>query len=515
MLLWISLVLFIILLSVLFYTITKGKATKEGMETECSSDSPNETDEYYAKKDALKKAQTKNSIYDSDIFGEDLVVDGTVSLFADNKLELGKGTKNKGPSSGTLQYKNDTLQMIGGGKDGTKNKIKMYDDVEVNNMLNVNNMLKVNNNIQTGAGGIEFAPELTAQGKKEGNAGKIVYNGWGNHLAIVGATQGNPKESKPRKVHIFDELSVGMDTKVGGRLTTSAGGIEFAPELFGQKKKQVDAGKIVYNGFGTDALSIVGAGLGPRKVKLWDNVEVNNLLKVNNNIQTGAGGIEFAPELTAQKKKEVNAGKIVYNGFGSDALAIVGAGLGPRNVKMWDNVEVVNNTTVGGNLTVSGDATTVKNLNITGDLTIGTPNNKWIITARQGDNNNKWLEFLHQTPANRNNYNDNVGHIIMSPDGNLWIPRSTGKGWVADNIGDLRNNMGGLRNVDNDLKNADNDLRNADNDIRNNIGGLRNVDTDLKKADTDIMGNISELKGNIGELKAVDTDIKNTYVRKQ
>jgi hypothetical protein len=181
---------------------------------------------------------------------------------------------------------------------------------------------------------------------------------------------------------------------------------------------------------------------------MWDDVEVSNTLKVNNNIQTGAAGIEFAPELFGQGKKEVNAGKIVYNGWGNH-LAIVGATQGqttawnPRKVHVFDELSVGMDTTVGRNLTVLGDTTTVKNLNITGDLTIGTPNNKWIITVRQGDNNNKWLEFLHQNSDNRNNYSDNAGHIIMSQDGNLWLPRSTAKGWVADNIATKRNNYSG------------------------------------------------------------------------
>lgn len=55
------------------------------------------------------------------------------------------------------------------------------------------------------------------------------------------------------------------------------------------KRKQPDAGKIKYNGWG-NCLAIVGAsdqnsGSMPRYVKLWDHVEVNNNLKVNERIE--------------------------------------------------------------------------------------------------------------------------------------------------------------------------------------------------------------------------------------
>jgi len=553
----------------------------------------------YLDKKAVNVDLAKNSVelpnHVSGIVSDDLELGGNLSLVNEHKLELGKGTKDKGESSGTLQYKGDYLHMVGAGKDGDKSKIKLWDNVEIGSLLQVNGELSVkgdsffdgiqtmnkkqilkegqdvdglskhtgkvhinpndkdqtnmpdlaigdglsgfkkgSNNImftskatdiggfdQTGLysnkntalemgkgvtkqvdagkiayqrfsdgldivgageegkgrkiklwdnvevnGGltvngpvnmpglkqaqqqsqfaigneIEFAKELTAQGKKEVNAGKIVYNGFGSEaLAIVGAGLG------PRRVKMWDDVEVTNTLKVNNNIQTGANGIEFAPELTGQRKKEVNAGKIVYNGFGSEALAIVGAGLGPRRVKMWDDVEVSNTLKVNNNIQTGANGIEFGPELFGQGKKEVNAGKIVYNGWGNH-LAIVGATQGettawnPRKVHVFDELSVGMDTTVGRNLTVLGDTTTVKNLNITGDLTIGTPNNKWIITVRQGDNNNKWLEFLHQNSDNRNNYSDNAGHIIMSQDGNLWLPRSTAKGWVADNIGTKRNN---------------------------------------------------------------------------
>ena len=54
--------------------------------------------------------------------------------------------------------------------------------------------------------------------------------------------------------------------------------IEFARE---KKDKEPNAGKIKYNGFNTTSLAIVGAGSGSsRLVKIWDNAEISNNLKV-------------------------------------------------------------------------------------------------------------------------------------------------------------------------------------------------------------------------------------------
>ncbi|MFI3220340.1 MAG: tail fiber domain-containing protein [Methylococcales bacterium] len=53
---------------------------------------------------------------------------------------------------------------------------------------------------------------------------------------------------------------------------------------------ETNAGKITYKGgFGSGALHIVGAGTSPRKIKLWDTVEVNGDLSVQGAITPSAG----------------------------------------------------------------------------------------------------------------------------------------------------------------------------------------------------------------------------------
>jgi hypothetical protein len=111
--------------------------------------------------------------------------------------------------------------------------------------------------------------------------------------------------------------------------------------------------------------------------------------------------------------KEWNAGKIGYKTFSNESLDIVGAGRNgeARKVRIYDNLNVGNN------------------LRVNGSIKLGTANNYWTIQARD----NGWLEFLYNGTS-QENYGDNVGHLIMSPDGNMWLPRSTMKGWIADNM---------------------------------------------------------------------------------
>jgi hypothetical protein len=99
------------------------------------------------------------------------------------------------------------------------------------------------------------------------------------------------------------------------------------------------------------------------------------------------------------------------------ALNIVGAeNGGARKVHLWDDVEINNN------------------LHVNGSIQLGNGANIWTIRARD----NGWLEFLHNNTS-PDDYGGDVGHVIMSPDGNLWLARSTYQGWVADNLQAINN----------------------------------------------------------------------------
>jgi hypothetical protein len=116
--------------------------------------------------------------------------------------------------------------------------------------------------------------------------------------------------------------------------------------------------------------------------------------------------------------KEVNAGKIGYKTWTGDSLDIVGAGRNGeyRQVRVYDDVEVMGTLWVNGNLTVG-------------------PNPTWTMnTQDQGR-----LHFLHNN-TQKGNIGDNAGNVIMSGDGNLWLSRQLYKGWVAYNLEKVNKN---------------------------------------------------------------------------
>jgi hypothetical protein len=181
---------------------------------------------------------------------------------------------------------------------------------------------------------------------------------------------------------------------------------------------------------------------GEHYIKKDGNWDYKGNLNIKDEVKTKSvkvdNVIELAPERYGQGKKEINAGKIAYKAFGNQ-LDIVGATTADstawnndRNVKVWDNLEIQNN------LQVKGSVTTVNDLNVTGKITIGTGTNKWVITPREVGNANNpwaWLEILHKDINSQHNWNENAGHIIISQDGNIWLPRAgSGRGWVVDNI---------------------------------------------------------------------------------
>ena len=101
--------------------------------------------------------------------------------------------------------------------------------------------------------------------------------------------------------------------------------------------------------------------------------------------------------------KEANAGRITYGAFDggeNGSLNIVGGGKDGqvRRVRVWDALQI------GG----------------------------WTI-QEEGDQ----LVFKRGNAGT----NDNEPNIRMASDGNLWVSRASGRGWVADGIGDLKNNV--------------------------------------------------------------------------
>ena len=195
MILWVSLLLLIIV--TLFYV-----ATKEGLEDK-KEYSNNKMD-----KKAIHVDLNNNSVEIpnkvSGLVSEDLDMGGNVNIMNENKIELGKGTKGKGPASGTIQYKGGNLNIIGAGADGDNSKIKLWDDVEIGSLLHVGEKLSVAGPLKVNSN-IELGPS-----DKRVDAGKIQY---GDMLEITGAAKG----TDPRKIKLSDDVEIAGMLKAGNQ----------------------------------------------------------------------------------------------------------------------------------------------------------------------------------------------------------------------------------------------------------------------------------------------------------
>lgn len=277
---------------------------------------------------------------------------------------------------------------------------------------------------------------------KQQDAGKIGYNTFsGNALDIVGAGAGNS-----RKIKLYAEGGTTVEGPMSmiGNLFVNNGWVginNYAPtvplHLSGKMKidstwtlefgagmagKQIDAGKIAYRKFSSDALDIIGAGTSAfnRKLKFYaeggstftggitvttggitvtgktivnDSVKVNAPARINGNllVHNGWMGInKLAPtaplHLAGIMKvdstytiefgagvpgKQYDAGKIGYQAFSTNALDIVGAGAPfQRRIKLWAEA----GATIEGKLTATdsiiGTNAKLNNLNLTNNLSV-------------------------------------------------------------------------------------------------------------------------------------------------
>ena len=387
--------------------------------------------------------------------GDQLTVAGPLKVNSDIQL----GPNDKRIDAGKIHY-GDMLEITGAGKGSDPRKIKMSDDVEIAGHLKTLNQTGTDQLIT----GTQSVNNQTVTGIQTLNNTQKLLGG--QEVAGVSSYKGkvniNPTETDRRNMvdlSIGDELTgfrkgeksimfTGNTKEIGGFDEESLFINKQSPIEFGKGvTKEVNAGKIAYKKF-SDGLDIVGASPEgvtawntDRKIKLWDNVEIQGGLTVKGpiNMPELKQGPQFTVgdviELAKDRPKEQNAGKIVYKGHGGgQSLDIIGASPGntvvdwknDRKIELWDDVRVQNN------LVVSGPTTKVRDLNITGTLSIGEGRNKWFITAKD-----ERLHFSHADINNQDNYGTNAGHTFMDAVGNLWLARYS-EGYVADSIKDVR-----------------------------------------------------------------------------
>jgi hypothetical protein len=364
--------------------------------------------------------------------------------------------------------------------------------------------------------------------EKEGNAGKIAYNKWGEQLDIIGAG----KDEYHRKMNLWDdvEISGGLDVK---QQATVDGPLAVGSDISGNPGTLIQYDDLLkrtdIKGYGED---------GSRQVKLWDNAEVGFLDVTNGMNVEGVfdatilpkqnhglrvkKGLDVVGELNANNKVyiqgELTANDGAYIEKGMNVKGILHANdllkahdgimvddvmeankdgvtinkrvvvkdiMDANNDGVWVNkpLNSDNNLNVKKDLNVEGKSTldslhVKKDIEVDGDIVIGKGNHKWFISV----GNNGQLEFMHNDKRFKNTMNGDTdkGHIVMVPDGNLWLSRSTARGWVADQIGANKkqlvaqekqnaNQNGRLNQVDNKLKDNTNRVTQLTNTVNTRL----------------------------------------------
>jgi hypothetical protein len=241
-----------------------------------------------------------------------LHVDGNVKINGNNTLEFGASIVGKQMDAGKIGYNafgNNALDIVGAGNSNTTRKVKIFAEggTEISNKLNVGNssnatMLQVNGNTEItgniGIGVVNPSNKLSVNGSADvtGNMGIGVVNP-SNKLSVngnvdvtgnmgVGVVNPSNKLSVNGNVDVTGNMGVGVSNPTsklhidGSIKINSSNHIE----LGAGNTKEVNAGKIGYQIFTTDALDIVGAGTtgSNRKVKIF-----------------AEGGTEFTGQVTA------------------------------------------------------------------------------------------------------------------------------------------------------------------------------------------------------------------------
>ena len=488
--------LILLVVVTLFYV-----ATKEGLEDKKPLGNP------MMDKKAVHVDLARNSVelpnHVSGIVSEDLDMGGNVNILNENKIELGRGNKTKGPASGTIQYKNDFLNIIGAGRDGEKSKVKLWDDVEIGSLLNVGGAASV-------AGPLQIANQIDLGPKdKAANSGMIKY---GDMLEITGA--GNPRNIKlSDNVQVTGTLTSGMQTgtdqtitgtqTVNNQVVTGTQTLNNNQKLLaGQEVAGVSSykGKVNINPTESDRRNMVDLSIGDELTGFRKGDKT--IMFTGNTAEVGGfdsdGLFVNKPsvlEFGKGEAKEVNAGKIGYQKF-SQGLDIVGAGSTStgRKIKMWDDVEVTGSLKVNGsNITAQGPqfAGTAPVLNATDSITVGQGDNKWTIFVDQGGE----LRFSKAPTVNRaklaNSLRENDG-IALQANGNIWMTQSGFRGLVT-----ASNANGGDNTIANNALANANDARNIAVEARDKANAVSTIANNALSTANDARNNANQFSDKI------------------
>jgi F0F1-type ATP synthase membrane subunit b/b' len=381
---------------------------------------------------------------DNKVTTKDLDVLGSANIKNNNVIQFGDGI-TKEANAGKIGYGtfdgNDSLNIVGAGKDTSSRHVRVWDRLTVGDKITANNANIIQN---TEVNDVDLKGTLWF-GKNDGSSDP--YSLRKISKDNVSSLRFTINDDADESVEIWGHSCASGDCSSAGTLKhkfSATGDAQHEGNLLVKGVASLNSldvkGKLVVNGVevkgGTPVSSPAAVGLDPRFNSIsregdndWLRIRgtKDNGTAMYNGVSINEGGLavgqfgrpahqgiavhgnkplEFGTG--GEIKKQVDAGKMGYQVF-SDALDIVGAGTGnsDRKVKIWDNLDVGGKLTAGGKeiKPISDDPafntiTANSTANINGDVVLGGGNN-WIVHTPNDNRTDMWI-----TPSGTYNNGD-------------------------------------------------------------------------------------------------------------
>jgi hypothetical protein len=151
-------------------------------------------------------------------------------------------------------------------------------------------------------------------------------------------------------------------------------------------------------------------------------------------------GIDFGYSIAG---RDITAGKIGYSLFTSNTLDIVGAGTGPnvKNIKLWDNVTIPQNLTIGGTI-INTQFSTISSLATSANtLSLNTSNYVYpqIATLNSSLNNNNLCKINKSVNSTATLYSTIKWANNLSTGNHFFIILSIDQNFSSDTLFGIRN----------------------------------------------------------------------------
>jgi hypothetical protein len=254
-------------------------------------------------------------------------------MFDNNSLNGGKikdGTLSTSKLNGRIGDNMFDDNSLNGGKikDGTLSTSKLIGNIDASRITNLSIPTGFNPQRDQLSGASIQNDTITSDKIKSVDFAKVTGNIDGSRVSgnidsskIVGnidgsRISGNVDGSKISGNLDGSKISGNIDSnKIKGLPNSFPGwrvpnkdNLEFGAGIGG---KQVDAGKIAYNAF-SDGLDIVGAGGLPRKVTIWDNLEVKGSVTANSITSSSGANLDY------EQFSRATSGRRIGNWNGAD-----------------------------------------------------------------------------------------------------------------------------------------------------------------------------------------------------